>query len=51
LTRLGQRPEFDPKGVQALWQRFLGGDKRITWSRIWYLVVLSDWIERNGIEG
>jgi asparagine synthase (glutamine-hydrolysing) len=51
LARLGQRPEFDPKGVQALWQRFLGGDKRITWSRVWYLVVLADWIERNGIEG
>jgi hypothetical protein len=25
--------------------------KRITWSRVWYLVVLADWIERSGIEG
>ena len=51
LTALGKRSEFNEQGVQALWQRFLGGDKRITWSRVWYLVVLADWIERNGIEG
>ena len=50
LSRLGQRPEFSEQGVQAIWQRFLTGDKRVTWSRIWYLVVLADWIERNGVE-
>jgi hypothetical protein len=51
LTKLGQRSEFDEVGVRLLWQRFLSGDKRVTWSRGWYLVVLTDWIERNGIEG
>lgn len=51
LTRLGQRGEFDEAGVRQLWQRFLAGDKRVTWSRVWYLVVLADWIERNGIGG
>ena len=51
LTKLGQRREFDEAGVHQLWQRFLTGDKRVTWSRVWYLVVLADWIERNGIEG
>ncbi|MBP7515767.1 MAG: asparagine synthase (glutamine-hydrolyzing) [Flavobacteriales bacterium] len=50
LTKLGQRAEFDEAGVRHLWQRFLSGDKRVTWSRVWYLVVLADWIERNGIE-
>ncbi len=51
LTKLGQRGEFDEAGVRQLWQRFLAGDKRVTWGRVWYLVVLADWIERNGIEG
>ena len=51
LTKLGQRAEFDEAGLRQLWQRFLSGDKRVSWSRVWYLVVLADWIERNGIEG
>jgi asparagine synthase (glutamine-hydrolysing) len=51
LTKLGQRAEFDEAGVHQLWQRFLAGDKRVTWSRVWYLVVLADWIQRNGIDG
>lgn len=49
LHDLGQRTEFNADGVNALWQRFLAGDKRITWSRVWYLVVLGDWLERNAI--
>ena len=51
LEVLGRRPEFSATGVEALWKRFLSGDKRVGWSRVWYLVVLADWIERNGIEG
>lgn len=51
LAKLGARPEFDKHGVDRLWQRFLGGDQRVTWSRVWYLVVLADWIDRNGIQG
>ena len=50
LARLGERAAFDAHGIQQLWVRFLAGDKRVTWGRVWYLVVLSDWMERNGIE-
>ena len=49
LHELGTRAEFNAAGIEALWQRFLAGDKRITWSRVWYLVVLADWLERNAI--
>lgn len=38
------------RACASFWQRFLAGDKRVTWGRVWYLVVLADWIERNGIE-
>ena len=37
----------DSAGTRA---SFLANDKRVTWSRVWYLVVLADWLERNGIE-
>jgi asparagine synthase (glutamine-hydrolysing) len=35
--------------VMLLWQRFLQGDKRITWSRVWPLVVLGFWIKENNV--
>jgi asparagine synthase (glutamine-hydrolysing) len=35
--------------VMSLWQRFLIGDKRITWSRVWPLVVLGFWIKENNV--
>jgi asparagine synthase (glutamine-hydrolysing) len=41
---------FRPEQVDRLWNDFLSGNKRVTWSRIWPLVVLGDWIKTNGIE-
>ncbi|MEO6301994.1 MAG: asparagine synthase (glutamine-hydrolyzing) [Bacteroidia bacterium] len=35
--------------LQNLWQRFLNNDPTITWSRIWHLVVLNNWIKENNI--
>ncbi len=50
LSFLATREEFDSKSLDELWERFLNGDKIIAWSRIWPLIVLSDWIERNDIQ-
>ena len=36
--------------VQNLWQRFLANDKTVTWSRIWHLVVLNNWLNQNKLE-
>ena len=36
--------------VTELWQKFLMGEVTVTWSRLWHLVVLNDWIDRNKIE-
>ncbi len=33
--------------VQRLWQRFLNNDKTVSWSRIWHIVVLNNWIKEN----
>lgn len=40
---------WDIPGVRALWGRFLKGDPRVPWGRVWHLVVLSDWMQRNDI--
>jgi asparagine synthase (glutamine-hydrolysing) len=34
---------------QSLWTRFLNNDNTVTWSRIWHLVVLNNWIKENNI--
>jgi asparagine synthase (glutamine-hydrolysing) len=36
--------------VQNLWQRFLANDKTVTWSRIWHLVVLNNWLKQHKLE-
>lgn len=36
--------------IQKIWLAFLKGDPAWTFARLWMLVVLGDWVERNGIE-
>lgn len=50
LKVLGQNPHFNASEIDQLWKRFLQDDAFITWSRIWYLVVLQHWISENNIE-
>ena len=35
--------------VLNLWQRYLANDPSITWSRIWHLIVLNNWLKQNNI--
>lgn len=50
LQRLGQREPFDSGQLNRLWERFEKGDARVKWSHLWPLVVLEDWLERNGVQ-
>ncbi len=36
--------------VEGLWTRFLSNDKTVTWSRIWHLVVLNNWLKENNVD-
>ena len=47
LNDLADRKEFDGARVLQKWSDFKAGDKNILWTRIWKLVVLSDWLQRN----
>lgn len=51
LNELQKIDYFRDGRIEVYWQRFLKNDKRITWSRIWPLVALGDWIKENGIHG
>jgi asparagine synthase (glutamine-hydrolysing) len=47
LSALQQVEALHYPGVEELWRRFLNGDKSITWSRIWPLVVLGHWVKQQ----
>ena len=50
LNKLKNRAEFNPEAIDRIWQQFLNNDPRVSWSRIWPMVVLGNWLEKNGIE-
>ena len=49
MEALAEREIFNPVAVRKLWSRFLQKDAKITWIKVWMLVALEDWIERNGV--
>ncbi len=50
MTALAARDQFNSNGIHDLWQRFLANDPRVTWGRVWMLVVLEDWMQRNNVQ-
>jgi asparagine synthase (glutamine-hydrolysing) len=50
LMSLANKPFINKTVLESLWNSFLAGDKEVTWSRLWYLVVLENWMVENNIE-
>ena len=50
MKALSERECFNEQAVMELWEGFLKNDPTITWSSIWYLVVLEHWLQLNGID-
>ena len=50
MHSLAKRKQFNAQGVTNLWKAFLNNHPSVTWSRIWYLVVLENWLSENKIE-
>jgi asparagine synthase (glutamine-hydrolysing) len=50
MNQLSRRGIFDEKGILNSWQQFEKQNPSYTWSRIWPLIVLEDWLERNNME-
>jgi asparagine synthase (glutamine-hydrolysing) len=51
ITEVKNLKMLNASAVDKLWRQFLNGNKRVTWSRVWPLVVLGDWIKVNEING
>jgi asparagine synthase (glutamine-hydrolysing) len=51
MISLSKRETFNETATIELWKRFIADDPRVTWSRIWYLVVLENWLQENNING
>ena len=49
INSLAKRSYFNSE-VLVFWKRFLDNDKEVSWSRIWLLVVLEDWMQNNNVE-
>lgn len=49
LKALENVSELNYDEVQKLWSRFLAGDERITWSRMWPLVALGHWVKQHDV--
>lgn len=50
MNALAQRSYFNKAEVLSLWTRFLNNDPLITWSRVWPLIVLENWLQQNNID-
>ncbi len=50
IDRLSAHPAFHGDAVRQVWDRFQSGDPGIGWARVWQLVVLGEWIDKNGLE-
>lgn len=48
--RIGSRGVFEAGEVNKLWRSFLNGSRDVSWSRLWILVTLEEWLERNQVE-
>ncbi|HLC83474.1 MAG TPA: asparagine synthase (glutamine-hydrolyzing), partial [Bacteroidia bacterium] len=50
MVGLSKRKLFNEYGVINLWKEFLSDNPKVTWSRIWHLVVLENWLQENNFE-
>jgi asparagine synthase (glutamine-hydrolysing) len=48
IRSIAQRDLFNENGVLDIWNRFLKGDASVTFSRVWPLVVLEEWVRGLG---
>ena len=50
MIQFSKRSFVNRESVLIIWNRFLNHDAKISWSRVWHLVVLNHWINTHQIE-
>ena len=48
LQSLSDRGILAPSQLTRKWSAFMRGAEGVRWSELWHLVVLADWLDRNG---
>jgi asparagine synthase (glutamine-hydrolysing) len=49
VRKFASRSFSNEEALISYWSRFLKNDPSITWSRIWSIVVLEEWLSNNGL--
>ena len=47
IREFSQLPFISKSAIEQLWQNFKANDPNTSWSRIWHLIVLNDWLKEN----
>jgi len=50
IQRLAEREQFNGSAVKDYWENFRNGKQTVSWSRLWLLVVLEHWLEKNLVD-
>ena len=50
LKNLKETSIFNNNEIDSIWNKFMKRDPRISWTKVWSLVVLGNWLEINKIE-
>jgi asparagine synthase (glutamine-hydrolysing) len=50
IAKFAKREEVKEDYIMRNWDSFLSDSKSIKWSKIWYLIVLENWLTENEIE-
>jgi asparagine synthase (glutamine-hydrolysing) len=49
LNSLGNRDFINDKEIKKLWSDFLTDSPHASWTRVWHLVVLENWLDENQV--
>jgi asparagine synthase (glutamine-hydrolysing) len=49
IMYLANYPFFQEHALHRLWMGFLANDGSVSWSRVWMLAVLGQWLQQNQI--
>lgn len=50
IVQFSKRSFVNREAVLVIWNRFLSNDPKISWSRVWHLIVLNHWMNTHQVE-
>jgi asparagine synthase (glutamine-hydrolysing) len=50
IVQFSKRSFVNREAVLVIWNRFLSNDPKISWSRVWHLIVLNHWMNTHEVE-